>query len=90
MRKTVQGWVTGHVQGVGFRWHVLRHAQPQRIAGWVRNLPDGRVEFVAQGSGEALERFLEQVRRGPPGSQVRDLEENWLDDHPELGPFSIR
>jgi acylphosphatase len=87
--ETVHGLVCGHVQGVGFRWHLLRHAHHHRIAGWVRNLPDGRVEFVAQATRQPLERFLEQVRRGPAGSRVSALEEDWLADHPELGPFSI-
>jgi len=88
--ETVQVWVSGVVQGVGFRWHVLRHAQHLGIRGWVRNLADERVEMLAQGPAEQLQRLLEKVRQGPPHSRVRDLEQVWHSGHPELGPFSIR
>ena len=90
MKETVQAWASGYVQGVGFRWHVLRWAQRHGISGWVRNLADGRVELLAQGPRPGLDLFLEQVRRGPSGSRVSGVDEQWLPDHAELGPFSIR
>lgn len=89
MRETVHGLVSGHVQGVGFRWHVLRHARHCGVCGWVRNLEDGRVELLAQGKRQVLKGFLEQVRAGPPGSRVSGLVERWVPDHVELGPFVI-
>ena len=85
--KTVHAFVSGHVQGVGFRWHVRQWAQHLSIRGWTRNLEDGRVELQAQ--GQRLEEFLQQVRRGPDGSRVTSVHEDWLDG-PELSHFEIR
>ena len=50
-------YITGIVQGVGFRYFVKRKADLYGIAGWVRNLPDGRVEVFAQGDPEVLNEF---------------------------------
>lgn len=85
--KTVHAFVSGHVQGVSFRWHTRRYAHHLGIHGWVRNLEDGRVELQAQ--GERIEEFLQQVRRGPEGSRVTSVHEAWLDGV-SLGPFEIR
>ncbi|MBN9417242.1 hypothetical protein ABS71_08320 [bacterium SCN 62-11] len=85
--KTVHAFVSGHVQGVSFRWHVRKWAHQLGIAGWVRNLEDGRVELQAQ--GERLEEFLQHVRRGPEGSRVTSVREDWPDG-PPLGTFEIR
>ena len=60
----------GRVQGVGFRWFVLRQAQALGVQGWVRNLPDGRVEVVGLASPEALAQLEAMVQEGPPGSRV--------------------
>ena len=54
--------VTGRVQGVGFRWFVARLAQREALGGFVRNLPDGRVEVLASGEQVALERLLAALR----------------------------
>jgi acylphosphatase len=51
-----------------------RQAVERGIAGWVRNLPDGRVEFVAQGPGADLERFLAWARRGPWNARVSEVQ----------------
>jgi acylphosphatase len=66
--------VSGLVQGVGFRFFVNRAASIEGIHGWVRNLPDGRVEIRAEGETEALERFERQVRQGPPSSRVDEVD----------------
>lgn len=66
--------ISGVVQGVGFRWFALKHAERLGICGWSRNLPDGRVEVVAEGSGEALTLLEEQLRKGPRFSRVEDVE----------------
>src|SRR5205085_7261348 len=68
-------WVSGRVQGVGFRWYVRRAAQELGLAGRVRNLPDGRVEAEAAGEPEALNAFRARLREGPPGARVTRLEE---------------
>ena len=62
--------VSGRVQGVGFRWFVREEARRLGLAGWVRNLPTGDVELVAEGSPEALDALARTIGRGPPGARV--------------------
>jgi len=62
--------VRGRVQGVGFRFFAERAARELGIRGWVRNLPDGSVETLAEGEDEAVQRYLERLRKGPLGSRV--------------------
>jgi acylphosphatase len=66
--------VTGRVQGVGFRFFVDRAASIEGLHGWVRNLPDGRVEIRAEGEFEALERFERKIRQGPSHSRVDEVD----------------
>jgi acylphosphatase len=66
--------ISGRVQGVGFRWFAQTTAAREGIHGWVRNLPDGRVEAAAEGEAEAIERFEQALRYGPPGARVEHLE----------------
>ena len=61
------------MQGVGFRFFAERAAKKAGVAGWVRNLPDGRVETVVEGSDDAIERYLAELRKGPLGSRVTDV-----------------
>ena len=63
----------GRVQGVGFRWYVMTRAQALGVRGWVRNLPDGRVEVVALGSPEMVAKLETVVRDGPPGARVTGI-----------------
>ncbi len=70
-------WVRGRVQGVGFRFFVVRHARELGLAGWVRNLPDGRVELVAEGPAAAVDTLLRLVERGPAGAVVTGVETRW-------------
>ena len=86
----VHGWVSGQVQGVGFRWHVRKWAHHLGVTGWVRNLEDHRVEFLAQAGASALEQFLQKVRQGPQGSKVTCVREEWPTEYQALGPFEIR
>ena len=67
-------YVNGRVQGVGYRYFVLREAEALGISGFARNLPDGRVEVVAEGPGEDLERFEDRLRRGPAFATVTGVE----------------
>lgn len=73
--RRVHGHVTGRVQGVYFRASTQGQAAALGLSGWVRNLPDGRVEFVAEGPPAAIERLLAWMRAGgPPSGRVEDLE----------------
>jgi acylphosphatase len=71
--------VSGRVQGVGFRAFVLRRAAEHRLAGWVRNRPDGDVECEAHGLPDALERFVEALRAGPGSARVEHVAVEWFD-----------
>jgi acylphosphatase len=62
--------IGGRVQGVGFRYYVLRHAQALGIKGFVRNTGDGLVEVDAEGSTEAMVRFIALLRTGPGTARV--------------------
>ena len=68
--------VAGRVQGVGYRWFVHSRASKLGVAGWVRNLEDGSVEVVAEGSADALASLDEIIRKGPPGASVTSVTTN--------------
>ena len=70
MRVARQYVISGRVQGVGFRYFVFDAAARENVHGWVRNLPDGRVEVSAEADADALERFERSVRQGPRGARV--------------------
>jgi len=69
--------VHGRVQGVGFRAFVRRQALDLDLDGYAENLPDGRVEVVAEGERRELEHFLVKLREGPPHAEVMDIQVNW-------------
>jgi acylphosphatase len=66
--------IAGRVQGVGFRYFTHDAAIREGVHGWVRNLPDGRVEAVAEGEAEAIERFARAIYHGPPAARVGSVE----------------
>ena len=66
--------VHGHVQGVGFRWWVWRHATRLGLRGLARNLRDGSVEVIAEGSESALADLERALAQGPPAAQVERVE----------------
>ncbi|MEI9811674.1 MAG: acylphosphatase [Acidobacteriota bacterium] len=66
--------VSGRVQGVGYRNFATRAARDLHLAGWVRNLPDGRVEALASGPVSRLNRFTAELRIGPPRAEVSSLD----------------
>jgi len=82
--------VYGYVQGVNFRYFVLRLARSLDLKGYVRNLPDGSVEVVAEGERDRLERLAEQLIVGPRAARVRDVERRWSDYSGEFTDFEIR
>jgi acylphosphatase len=66
--------VYGFVQGVGFRFAVERAARSRRVAGWVRNRPDGAVEAVFEGEAADVEALVELCREGPRGAEVERVD----------------
>ena len=81
--------VSGLVQGVGFRYFVLRRALERGLRGSVRNLPDGRVEVLAQGAEEALMRFRNEIEIGSRFSKVSRIDESTLPADGEFAEFTI-
>ncbi len=65
--------ISGSVQGVGFRYAMLTRARSRKVAGWVRNNPDGTVDAVFEGAPEAVEALIAWCRRGPAGARVDDV-----------------
>ena len=82
--------VSGRVQGVGFRYFTQRVATSLGITGWVKNLPTGEVEIEAQADRETLDKFIEQVRKGPALARVDNITINEIPEVGGEGTFSIR
>ena len=81
-------WVSGVVQGVWYRGSCSEQATLLGVAGWARNLPDGRVEVVAEGAAGEVERLVQWCKVGPPGALVTGLEE--LSEEPEgIAGFAV-
>ena len=84
-------FVSGRVQGVGFRAFTYEAATDLKLRGWVRNLTDGRVEVVADGDEKAVDKLLEKVKRGPELAKVEAVKEAKADAAEKLGEtFEIR
>lgn len=83
--------IRGRVQGVGFRWFVLKRARQIGLGGWVRNLPDGAVEVAARGGAPGLEELEGTLRSGPAHARVDEVEISEISDELELpNVFEIR
>lgn len=74
MKKQIHVFVSGRVQGVFYRASAQIHAQKLGLSGFARNLPDGRVEIVAQGDSHTLEKLVDWCRHGPTDAQVSDIQ----------------
>ncbi|PPD40376.1 MAG: acylphosphatase [Methylocystis sp.] len=79
-RRVVRFFVTGRVQGVGFRAFLIREANALALDGWARNRADGSVEALAAGPEAAVAAFIEAARRGPLASRVDSLREAPADE----------
>ncbi|MEG4441765.1 acylphosphatase [Microcoleus sp. AT9_B5] len=93
----VRVFVSGLVQGVGYRYSTRNQAKYLGLGGWVRNLPDGRVEAVFEGPKKAVEGMISWCRRGPTGATVSELvleyedpEGDSLQDSSAAPTFEIR
>lgn len=83
-------FVSGRVQGVGYRRFAQKHAQNLSLNGWTRNLMDGRVEIEVSGPEKALDEYCEILKQGPTFSQVRDVMIKNLNQEVESRGFEIR
>jgi len=84
-----QIFVSGRVQGVGYRAFVAQAASDHGVFGGVRNLDDGRVEVKVEGEKSAIEMLLEDLRRGPSASHVLKVEVEWSARTDGFSSFSI-
>lgn len=90
MTDRVQVLIEGRVQGVGYRFSAYQQALALGLRGWVRNLPDGRVEAECEGAKADLEKMVAWCRRGPHLAKVSEVEATW-ETGPERYPhFQIR
>lgn len=80
--------VHGVVQGVGFRHFTRQLAESFGIEGYVRNVPDGSVEVVAEGDTQVLKAFLDEVRIGPRFGSVSRMDVEWLEAKGDLSGFT--
>ncbi|ABK17118.1 acylphosphatase [Syntrophobacter fumaroxidans] len=82
-------WISGRVHGVAFRAYTQEAAYHLGIGGWVRNLPDGRVEAVFEGDADKVARMVEWCRKGSPMSRVTEVEVREEDFRGEFVRFEI-
>ena len=88
--QALAGRIEGRVQGVSFRASMQQQARRCGATGWVRNLPDGAVEFHAQGDRAAVRQLLDWARRGPPGASVDAFNVSEVEPTQGLAEFEVR
>ena len=81
--------VSGKVQGVFYRDFVAKHARHLALAGYVRNAPDFKVEVVAQGYKDKLEKLIELLRKGPFLARVSKVDVEWRKPTEKFGSFDV-
>jgi acylphosphatase len=82
--------ISGRVQGVGFRYFTQNAAVREGVAGWVENLPDGRVEVFVEGDQEAVTRVERRIRSGPRGARVENVDGQDEETAGTLKAFTIK
>ncbi|WP_040981305.1 acylphosphatase [Oceanobacillus jeddahense] len=89
--KYVSAKVQGRVQGVGFRYFTQHTAMSHDIVGWVKNEDDGAVLIEAYGDDDNIDRFLEEIKRGPSRfAKVSEMDVNKLNGEPEYNSFNVK
>lgn len=86
---TARVFVSGFVQGVGYRQFVKRSAKQIGLTGWVKNLPDNRVEAVFCGLKEQIEKIISVCQKGPFLSEVKNVMTEWKETKGEFKDFKI-
>ena len=89
-KKRIHVFYSGRVQGVGFRFTAEQVALSLGIVGWVKNLPDGKVEVVSEGEEAKLVLFLERIKNGPMKPYIRGVAVEWKKADGEFNDFGIR
>ena len=83
-------FINGRVQGVFFRSETRREAKKHDVRGWVRNLPDGKVEAVFEGEEENVKQLIDFCKHGPPGARVTYVDVIWENYTGDLRDFEIK
>jgi len=83
-------FISGIVQGVFFRYETREKAQELGVTGWVKNLPDGRVEAVFEGERVKVDEVLKWAKKGPSGAIVDHLDAVWEGHQGEFQDFEVR
>lgn len=89
MKKRMLLRITGQVQGVFFRAFTRRSARELGLKGYVRNMPDGSVEVLAEGEQGSLEQLLESCHKGPSGAMVSGVQVTWSKHLGEFSGFDV-
>ncbi|MEM3641158.1 MAG: acylphosphatase [Candidatus Bathyarchaeia archaeon] len=89
MKVRAHVFISGHVQGVFFRSKTKYEADKRGVGGWVRNLPDGRVEAIFEGEENAVRELIEFCKRGPPGARVANVKVSWENYTGKFKDFEI-
>ena len=83
-------FISGRVQGVFFRSETMYEAKRLDVTGWIRNIPDGRVETVFEGEEKNVKELVEFCKRGPPGARVTNIDITWEKHTGEFRNFEIK
>lgn len=89
-REHAHVYVSGQVQGVFFRDSAREKATQLGLAGWVKNLPDGRVEAVFEGEPESVREMIRWCEEGPPHATVEDVEAELREAREDIQGFEVR
>ncbi len=89
VNKRAHIFYSGHVQGIGFRYTAQDIAMSMGLAGWVKNLEDGRVEIVAEGNEKDIKEFLDKVLKSQLGRYITNAELSWEKPTGEFDSFDI-
>ena len=90
MKAKAHLYISGRVQGVYYRGFTLEVAESLGLKGWVRNLPDRRVEAVFEGDRDLIEKAILTCKQGPTASRVTDIDIEWEDRLEDFKEFDIR
>lgn len=83
-------YISGRVQGVYYRAFTQEVADSLGLTGWVRNLPDRKVEAVFEGEKDLIEKAIMKCHQGPPASRVTDIDVTWENQLEDFSDFRIR
>jgi acylphosphatase len=90
MKTRAHVFVAGRVQGVFFRSATKHNADRYNVKGWIRNLPDGRVEAVFEGEKEAVQKLIEFCKHGPSSARVTNVDFTWENYTGEFARFKLK